>query len=134
MYFHVIAAAEGDRQNASSSKGLGPSFRREWVLPGRRLLAWASGAQEGMLKASAGLRLMVEETNRGKCPSPILMLSNHQAGLHASHTWVKDFEVDLDHGYSYVEVILRELEARRVAETVVPKRYKLLYQEHTRKK
>ena len=32
---------------------------------------------------------------------PILALTGHQNGVHDSHAWVRDYEVDIDHGFEH---------------------------------
>jgi hypothetical protein len=101
-------------------------YRREWILPGAKLLAWVSSEQQRMANASPAVRAMAE-ANRGRYPTPILQLTNQMEGIHASHAWVKDYEVDLDHGYEHQEAVVKELMSRRRNEAAVPRKYAFVY-------
>lgn len=108
-------------------------YRREWILPGRKLIEWVEVEQARMAKASPQLRKMAAE-NKGIYPMPLLQLSSLEKGVHDTHKWVLDYEVDIDHGYHYEEKIILDLQQRRKVEEAMPRKYEFIYHSVPKKK
>ena len=105
-------------------------YYKEWLVPAIELTEWVENEQHRLERGSAAYREILRQ-NRGRHLKPMLQLTNRQPGTHDTHEWMDRYEVDVDHGIHWMDIIIPVLHSRRVNDLAVPRRYELEYHDHS---